>query len=141
MSHGPGWQTGMASNFEGGKKYNKSDINHVFDTLLITYNYLLRTHAVKIGYHMCILIIVQSIEYELRATIVQMRGAGVVGGKVWVRICKIIALTSSIFVVPAFGGKQSHNTAYHFEMCSEIYNPAKCKVRIFMQNLHLQAEN
>lgn len=88
---------------------------------------------------MCILIIVQSIEYELRATIVQMRGAGVVGGYVWVRICKITALTLSIFVVPAFGGKQSHNTAYHFEICSEIYNPAKCKVRIFI--LMLNAES
>lgn len=54
-------------NFKDSKNLIKSYLKHVFGTLEITF-YLMRT-----GYHMCILIL-QSIEYVMRAT-VQMHSA------------------------------------------------------------------
>lgn len=77
----------------------------------------MRTNTVKIEYHMCLLI-VQSIEYEL-TVIVQM-----------CRLRYVKWPLASIFVAPALGGKQSHTTAYHFEMCNEVNNFAKCKVQL-----------
>lgn len=72
-----GWRTGfrhepcglepMAANFKDGEKSNKSFIKHFFWVFL---NCIVScVHAVRTGYHTCITLIVQRIEYVLTSTV------------------------------------------------------------------------